>query len=105
MGQGFSQASDATTEKSASASLVPAAECEHMHQQMQMHFGSLADPRGNQGVLHPFISIVMIALLATIGGAQGWEDIEVYGISHQRWLSSFFSLALGDSEGRYLSMR
>jgi predicted transposase YbfD/YdcC len=37
----------------------------------------------------------MIALLATIGGATGWEDIEVYGISHQRWLSSFLALPWG----------
>lgn len=37
----------------------------------------------------------MIALLATIGGAQGWEEIGVYGISHQQWLSSFLALPWG----------
>ncbi|WP_461936065.1 ISAs1 family transposase [Nostoc sp.] len=37
----------------------------------------------------------MIALLATIGGATGWEDIETYGVSHQSWLSSFLQLPFG----------
>ena|GEM_PF-2144795 len=32
------------------------------------------------------MSIVLIAILATIGGATGWEDIEFYGESHQDWL-------------------
>ena len=37
----------------------------------------------------------MIAILATIGGVQGWEDIETYGVSHHRWLSTFLSLPFG----------
>lgn len=49
------------------------------YQHLTEHFENLDVPTGKQGVLHPFISIVMIALLATIGGATGWEDIETYG--------------------------
>jgi hypothetical protein len=37
----------------------------------------------------------MIAILATIGGATGWEDIETYGESHETWLSTLFSLPNG----------
>ena len=37
------------------------------------------------------VSIVMIAILATIGGAQGWEDIETYAESHERWLGTFLA--------------
>jgi len=37
----------------------------------------------------------MIALLATIGGAKGWEDIETYGVSHESWLSEFLALPYG----------
>lgn len=95
MGQGFAQTSNATATSRTSSGLAPATDCEVVHQQLQTHLGSLDDPRGKQGVLHPFISIVMIALLATIGGAKGWEDIEVYGISHERWLSSFLALPRG----------
>ena len=36
-----------------------------------------------------------IALLATISEAKGWEDLEIYGVSHESWLSSFLSLPFG----------
>lgn len=58
-------------------------------------FGELSDPRGRKGLEHPFLSIVMIAILATIGGATGWEDIETYGESHEVWLSTFLALPRG----------
>ena len=74
---------------------MPASDCEKIQKQLTHHFEELADPRGSQGVLHPFISIVMIAFLATIGGAKGWEDIEIYGVSHESWLSSFLALPFG----------
>ncbi|MEH2127081.1 DUF4268 domain-containing protein [Nostoc sp.] len=60
---------------------------------MADNFKDLQDPRGKQGVFHPFISIVMIGLLTTIGGATGWEDIETYGVSHHSWPSSFLQLS------------
>jgi len=34
----------------------------------------------------------MIAILATIGGAKGWEDIELYAESHEFWLGTFLDL-------------
>lgn len=37
----------------------------------------------------------MIAILAAIGGATGWEDIETYAESHRDWLSTLFSLPNG----------
>ena len=39
----------------------------------------------------------MIGLFASLGGAQGWDDIEIYGVSHQQWLSSFLNLPFGIS--------
>lgn len=42
-----------------------------------------------------FARIVLIAILATIGGATGWEDIEVYASSHQPWLETFLDLSHG----------
>jgi predicted transposase YbfD/YdcC len=95
MSKGFGKASKTPAMSGSSSFLVPATNCEQVHQHLQEHFGSLSDPGGKQGVLHPFMSIVMIALLATIGGATGWEDIEVYGISHEPWLSSFLALPWG----------
>ncbi|MEM8641201.1 MAG: transposase family protein, partial [Cyanobacteria bacterium P01_G01_bin.54] len=52
-------------------------------------FAEIEDPRGKKGIQHPLLSIVMIAILAVIGGATGWEDIETYGESHEAWLSTF----------------
>lgn len=92
---GFDKWSDSTANSRQSGSLLPATDCEQVHQQLARHFEDLHDPRGKKGVLHPFMSIVMIGLLATIGGAQGWEDIETYGVSHQCWLSSFLPLPFG----------
>jgi hypothetical protein len=39
--------------------------------------------------------ILVIAILAIIAGAQGWEDIENYGISKQKWLEEFLALPNG----------
>ena len=36
-----------------------------------------------------------IAILAALGGATGWEDIELYAVSHQSWLETFLDLRNG----------
>lgn len=95
MTQGFSETSATSRKKRKSASRKAAIDCQQLQQQLANHFENLEDPRGSQGVLHPLMSIVVIALLATIGGATGWEDIETYGVSHKEWLSSFLKLPLG----------
>jgi len=35
---------------------------------------------------HLLTDILMISILAVMAGAQGWEDIETYGLSKQAWL-------------------
>ncbi|MCC5617623.1 ISAs1 family transposase [Nostoc sp. CHAB 5836] len=92
---GFGTSSEITGKNRQDSQLASATDFGQVHQQLADNFKDLQDPRGKQGVLHPFISIVMIALLATIGGATGWEDIETYGVSHQSWLSSFLQLPFG----------
>lgn len=95
MAKGFGKAS-LKKKKSRKTSLNnPPLDCERVQKEWTKHFKELIDPRGSQGVLHLFISIVMIALLATISGAKGWEDIETYGVSHEDWLSSFLPLPFG----------
>jgi hypothetical protein len=32
------------------------------------------------------LSRVSARTMNTIGGARGWEDIEIYGVSHEVWL-------------------
>ncbi len=75
--------------------LPPAIDAESVQQQWQSQFAELEDPRGRQGVEHPFLSIVMIAILAVIGGATGWKDIETYAESHEVWLSTLLRLPRG----------
>jgi len=41
------------------------------------------------------LSIVLIAVLAVIGGATGWDDIELYAVSHQQWLGTCLDLSHG----------
>jgi predicted transposase YbfD/YdcC len=72
-----------------------AIDAELVQQQWLTQFVELDDPRGRQGVEHAFLSIVMIAILATISGAQGWEDIELYAESHGPWLGTFLDLSRG----------
>ena len=95
MTKSFGAAKNSQNNSSKPSSLLRAGDCEAIPQQWAEHFENLSDPRGKQGILHPFMSIVMIAILATIGGAKGWEDIEIYGVSHEYWLSSFLSLPFG----------
>jgi hypothetical protein len=60
-----------------------------------VYFQVLEDPRGKQGREHNFLSIVIISVLAVIGGAVGWEDIELYAVSHEQWLRTFLNLEKG----------
>ena len=79
-------------ETSKNKKLKPAVDAEYVQQQWLAQFVKLNDPRGRQGCEHNFLSIVMIAILATIGGATGWEDIELFAESHQVWLETFLNL-------------
>lgn len=92
MSTGFSPA---TTTPRKAKRVFPAIDAQQVQQQWLKQFESLVDPRGRQGQEHAFLSIVLIAILATIGGATGWEDIELYGESHQEWLETFLDLRNG----------
>lgn len=85
------------TEHGASKSpgLRPVVDAEAVQQQWLSQFEALEDPRGLQGREHAFLSLVLIAILATIGGATGWEDIEIYAESHQQWLERLLDLKHG----------
>jgi len=45
--------------------------------------------------LHQLSDILTIAILAVLSGGNGWEDMEIYGVSKQAWLSSFLALPNG----------
>lgn len=95
MSNGFGSPALAENRSSKRRELRPAVDAEQVQQQWVSQFAELEDPRGRQGQTHAFLSIVLIAILATIGGATGWEDIEVYAESHQPWLETFLDLNHG----------
>lgn len=76
-------------------SLRPAVDAGAVQQQWLSTFAQLDDPRGRQGIEHAFLSIVMIAVFATLGGATGWDEIELYAESHETWLATFLDLRSG----------
>lgn len=74
------------------AKLTPIAE---IQANLSHYFSEIKDPRVTRTKKHLLKDILVIAVLAVIAGAQGWEDIENYGISKQQWLSEFLELPHG----------
>lgn len=61
----------------------------------QEYFTEVKDPRVEKTRLHPLTDIITISILAVIAGAEGWEDIEEYGINKKEWLETFLELPFG----------
>ena len=49
----------------------------------------------NRTTRHLLKDILVLAILSTIAGGDGWEDMENYGISKQQWLQKFLDLPNG----------
>jgi predicted transposase YbfD/YdcC len=74
-----------------------------------VHFEALEDPReDNHKVLHKFHDILIIAILATICGADGWTEICEFAEAKIDWLQTFLELPNGipshDTFGRVFSL-
>lgn len=74
---------------------TPALDAQDVQAKWLSYFDDLEDPRNPKGTLHPFLSVVIIGILAAIGGATGWEDIEVYAEGQAQWLETFLELPWG----------
>lgn len=70
-------------------------------------FETLPDPRMERPRRHELFDLVIVALCATIAGADGWADIERFGIRRLEWLRTFLHLKNGipshDTFGRVFS--
>lgn len=96
MSQGFeSKSADANKSSRHQRKLKLVAEIGAIQQSLVKHFGDIEDPRVERTKKHLLTDILVIAILAIIAGAQGWEDIENYGISKQTWLEEFLELPNG----------
>jgi hypothetical protein len=67
MSQGFAPNEETAKAGQTKQALCAATDAASIQQQWELQFAELEDPRGSQGVEHPFLSIVMIAILAVIG--------------------------------------
>jgi predicted transposase YbfD/YdcC len=62
---------------------------------LEVYFGDLPDPRVMGRCEYKLVDIIIIAICAVLSGAEGWEDIEEFGQSKERWLRQFLELANG----------
>jgi predicted transposase YbfD/YdcC len=58
------------------------------------HFAALPDPRVARSRQHLLLEILIIAFLATLCGAEGWEDMEEFGLAKEAWLRGRLGLRL-----------
>ena len=59
------------------------------------YFRNIEDPRIERNKDYPLIEVIVITILAVMAFAEGWEDIETYGLAKQRWLHQFLPLKNG----------
>ena len=59
------------------------------------HFTEIEDPRVERTRRHKLLDILTIAICAVICGAEGWTDIETYGLVKYEWLKQFLELPNG----------
>jgi len=59
------------------------------------HFRKLKDPRRPHGCLHLLHDIVVIAICATIAGAQDWQEVVTFAEKRLDWLKRFLKLPKG----------
>src|SRR3954470_24982767 len=58
-------------------------------------FADLPDPRIGRTRKHSLGDILVIALCATIAGADSWEEVQRFGEAKAAWLRGFLSLPHG----------
>ena len=57
------------------------------------YFADIEDPRREtKNKKYPLIEVIVIAFLAVMSGADGWESIERYGMMRKKWLGKFLEL-------------
>lgn len=59
------------------------------------YFADLPDPRVDRTKKHALGDILIIALCATIAGADSWEEVERFGRAKHDWLRTFLALPDG----------
>jgi len=95
MGKGFAPEMPTTLPSSSKRHQKATTSIETLHTSLFHSFEEFPDPRIQRSQKHRLSDILTIAILAVIAGAQGWEDMENYGLSKQPWLEGFLELSNG----------
>ncbi len=64
-------------------------------QRLRNCFELIQDHRSTRTLLHQLSDILTIAVLSGLAGGNGWEDMNLYGLSKHAWLSTFLALPNG----------
>lgn len=68
----------------------------------------VVDPRVNRNRRHKLVDILVLALCGFLGGCESWVDVELFGISKQKWFEKFLELPNGipshDTFGRVFAL-
>ena len=62
---------------------------------IEVHFGSLSDPRVERTRVHRLADLLTIALCAILCGANDWVAVETFGQAKEAWLRTFLRLPGG----------
>lgn len=77
-------------------------------QALEEVFAQIEDPRIERSKRHRLRDILVLALCATICGADGWVEIEEWGLAKEAWLTQLLDLPNGipshDTFGRVFAM-
>lgn len=60
------------------------------HPSLLAHFANLEDPRQQPKVLYPLMEILLLALAATLAGADDFVEVTLWGREHQVFLRRFY---------------
>lgn len=58
-------------------------------------FADMKDPRAQRGRRHELTDILVIAICAVICGADGWQDVALFGRGKEQWFKAFLRLPHG----------
>lgn len=76
-------------------SSIPSVDSKDITSKFHKYFTEVKDPRVERTKRHLLNDIITISILAVIAGAEGWEDIEEYGLNKKDWLKTFLELPFG----------
>ena len=59
------------------------------------HFQEVEDPRVERGKLHNLLDIIILSICASVGGANSYDEIELFGNTHEEWFKKILALPNG----------